>query len=160
MSNYLQEHWGDLAGAIGLVITLISFIIIRRNVLKTKNISAQVRKDISLQKSVVDFSAALSTMEDIKIFHRKNAWEILPAKYSSLRSVLIEVRESNPNMPIENKKIIQSAIATLSNTENIIEQTIQNKTLPSDIPRINKNISSHIDKLRPILTNLRNQIGR
>jgi len=160
MSNYLQEHWGDLAGAIGLVITIISFIIIRRNVLKTKNISAQVRKDISLQSSVVDFSAALSTMEDIKIFHRKNAWEILPAKYSSLRSTLITIRESNPDMPVENKNIIQSAISTLSNTEHIIEQTIQSKTPPADIPRLNRTISTHIDRLRPILTNLSNQIGR
>jgi len=160
MSSYFQEHWGDLVSGIGLVITLVTFYIIRRNVLKAKNISTQVRKDISIHSSVIDFSSALSTMEDIKIFHRKNAWEILPAKYSSLRSILITVRESNPDMSSENKNIIQSAISTLSNTENIIEQTIQSNIPPTDIPRLNRTISTHIDRLRPILTNLSNQIGR
>ncbi len=160
MTDFLQEHWGSLSSVFGLVITVISFIIIRRSVLKARDISNQVRKDMLLQNSVVDFSAALSTMEDIKIFHRNNTWEILPTKYASLRSILIAVRELNPGMPTEHKRIIQSAIASLSSTENIIEQTIQTKTAPPDIPRLNKNISSQIDKLRPILIDLSNQIGR
>jgi len=160
MSSYFQEHWGDWASGIGLVITLVTFYIIRRNVLKAKHISTQVRKDISIHNSVIDFSSALSTMEDIKEFHRKNAWDILPAKYSVLRSTLITVRETNPSMSEENKKTIQDAITVLRNTEGMIEKILQNRTEPPDVPRLNRSISSHIDKLRPLLINLSNQIGR
>lgn len=99
-------------------------------------------------------------MEEIKALHRIQAWDILPSKYSTLRKALVIIREINPDIKEESKKIIQSTIAILSGTENEIERAICHNTPPPDIPKLNQEISKRMDKLHPILIEIQNKIGR
>jgi len=161
MIDYIiQKNLGDFASLISLIISIIGFGIITYNVIKTRRLSVQVREDILRSDTVLDFSSAISFMEEIKLLHRKQAWEILPERYSSLRKTLISIKESNPDISDEYKRRIQSTISILSNIENEIEQINFNKSSPPDIPKLNLTISRHIDRLQPILIEIRNQIGR
>lgn len=156
----IREHLGDISSVTALIISIIGFGIIIYNVIKTRKLSLQVRDDILRADTVLDFSSAISFMEEIKLLHRKEAWEILPERYSSLRKTLISIKESNPDISDEYKKRIQSTISILSNIENEIEQINYSKTAPPDVPRLNQIISRQIDRLQPILIEIRNQIGR
>ena len=155
----VREHLGDLSSIIALIIAIIGFAIIIYNVVKTRRLSVQIRNDMKRIDSVSEFSSAISCMDEIKTLHRMEAWQILPNKYSTLRRVLIVIREINPDISDESKKIIQSTISTLSNIENEIEKSNYSKTSPPNIPRLNQAISRQMDKLHPVLIEMQNKIG-
>jgi hypothetical protein len=163
----VKNNWGDIASVIGLIITIISFIVILINVLRSRRAAeqakiavAQVRDDLSKVDTVAEFSTALSAMEEIRRLHRKDAWEILPDRYSSLRKSLISIRSSNPDMLKEYKKAFQSAIQIFSSIEDQVEVALSQKKSPPDAAELNKVISIQIDKLQEILIEMKNQIGR
>jgi ribosomal protein S13 len=99
-------------------------------------------------------------MEEIKRLHRKEAWDLLPERYSSLIKSLIAIRGSNPDMPNEYKRTIQSAIQTFNGIENDIDKAIIRKTEMPDAANLNKIVSRQIDKIQPMLIEIRNKIGR
>lgn len=160
MDLILKYHLGEIASILGIIFSIVSFIIIIVNVNKNKQISQQVRNDILKFDTLSDFSNAMSCMEEIKRLHRKEAWDLLPERYSSLKKSLIAIRTSCPNMPDEHKKKIQSAIQTFSSLEIEMDTALIKKTPPPDAAVANKIITRHIDKLQPILVDIRNDIGR
>ena len=155
----VREHLGDLSSIIALIISIIGFAIITYNVVKTRKLSVQIRKDMKRIDSVSEFSSAISCMDEIKTLHRMEAWQILPNKYSTLRRALIVIREINPDISYESKKIIQSTISTLSSIENEIEKSNYTKVPPPNIPKLNQTISRQMDKLHPVLIEMQNKIG-
>ena len=161
MINYADVvNVGSWASIISLVISLIAFGIIIYNVRKARSISVEVRNDLVRTDTVLQFSSAISLMEEIKILQRKAAWEILPDRYASLRKTLISIRQSNPDMSNEHSRRVQSAITSLSNIEHEIEICIFRGTSPTDVPRLNRTISTQIDRLQPILIEISSKIGR
>ena len=151
---------GSWASIVALVISLIGFGIIIYNVIKTRSISLQVRNGLRRTDTVLQFSSALSLMEEIKILQRKAAWDILPDRYSSLRKTLVSIKQSNPDMSDEHSRRVQSTISSLSSIEHEIEICIFQGTLPADVPRLNRTMSAQIDRLQPILVEISNKIGR
>lgn len=151
---------GSWASIIAFAISLIGFVIIIYNVRKIRSISQQVRNDLLHTNTVLQFSSAISLMEEIKILQRKAAWEILPDRYSSLRKSLISIKQSIPDMSDENSRRVQSTISSLSNIEHEIEVCIFKGTSPPDVPGLNRTISTQIDRLQPILVEISNKIGR
>lgn len=166
--NYIvKNNWGDIASVIGLIITIISFIVILINVLRSKRAAeqarkavAQVRDDLLKVDTVAEFSSALSYMEEIRRLHRKEAWEILPDRYSALKRSLISIKGLNPDMPDKYKRAIQSAIQIFSSIEGRVETALSRKESPQDVAELNQIISKQIDKLQQILVEIKNQIGR
>ena len=151
---------GALASIIALVISIIGFGVIIYNVIKTRGISLQVRNDLLRADTVLQFSSAISAMEEIKTLHREGAWRILPDRYSSLRKTLISIKQSNIDLSVEQSRNVQITISSLSNIEHEIEKCSFHKTSPTDVPRLNKTISTQIDRLQPILVEISNKIGR
>lgn len=151
---------GSWASIIALVVSLIGFVIIIYNVRKARNLTLQVRKDLLHTDTVLQFSSAISLMEEIKVLQRNAAWEVLPDKYSSLRKTLISIKQSNPDMSNEHSRRVQSTVTSLSNIEDEIEKCIFRKTSPDDVPRLNRTISTQINRLQPILIEISNKIGR
>ncbi len=144
----------------GLAATLIGFSITIYNVRKTRRLSQQIRKDIRRVDTVAEFSTFIAGISELKILQRKGAWEILPDKYSSLRKTLISIKELNPDMKDEHKKIMQSAISNLNALESEIEASNCNMTSPPEASSLNKTLSKQVDKLQPIFIQIKNQIGR
>ena len=120
----------------------------------------QVRNDIKRIDFVADLSSSISLLEEIKLLQRKQAWEILPDKYSHVRSLLTTVKNIIPTINNEQKKIIQSCIVMLRGIEFDIETSIYNNGSFPDIPRLNQSISKQMEKLNQILNEIKNQIGR
>lgn len=163
----VKNNWGDVASVIGLIITVISFVVILRNVRRSKTAAEQakkavdqVRDDLLKTDTVAEFSSTLSSMDEIKRLHRQDAWKILPDRYSSLRRSLISIKSSNPNMSEEYKIAIQGAIQIFSSIEKQVEQALSQNKTPPDVSKLNSIISRQIDKLQQILVEMKNQIGR
>lgn len=167
INNMVKNNWGDIASVIGLIITIISFIVILINVLRSKRAAEQakiavdqVRENLLKMNTIAEFSSALSSMDEIRRLHRQEAWAILPDRYSALKKSLISIKGSNPNMSDEYKKVIQSAIQIFSSIESEVETALSLKQSPQDVAKLNQAISKQIDKLQQILIEIKNQIGR
>jgi hypothetical protein len=60
-----------------------------------------VKQALARSSTIADFSAAVTTMNEIKRLHRVEAWTILPDRYAALRSTLISIRSMNPDLKAE-----------------------------------------------------------
>lgn len=157
---------GELSSIIGLLVGIIGFLIIIFNVRKSKEsaeeamqLSKQVRSDILKADLVAVFALVFSGIEEIKILQRKEDWGVLPEKYSSLRISLISMRAIYKDFSDEQMKIIQSAVTSFRSLEQQIEKCLYRGVEP-DIPKLNTILSKQLDKLQPIIIDIRNQIGR
>jgi cell division protein FtsX len=163
----VDNHLGDIASVIGILISLIGFFITIWNVIKSRKaaqkaeeIVQKVREDISKIETIEEFSKAIATIDEIKRLNRDGAWPILPERYSALRKSLISIKISNPNMPENDKVILSNALRHTSNMEDQIEKFIIDKSLSVDISKFNKIISQQGDRLTEILVSLKGKIGR
>ncbi len=163
----VDNHLGDIASLIGIIISLVGFFITIWNVIQSRKaaqnageIASKVREDISKIETIEEFSRAIATIDEIKRLNRDGAWSILPERYSALRKSLISIKTSNPNMPENDKVILSNALRHTSNIEDQIENFITDKSLLINIPKFNKIISQQGDRLTEILVSLKGRIGR
>ena len=158
---------GDIASILGLLITIIGFIITFIKVRQSKNaaelaqeISLKLRDDLQRTDTVIEFSSAITSMDEIKRLHRKGAWEILPERYTALRKSLITIKSNNDNLSNEQMQKIQSAIQNLKSIEEQVDTAIIRKKEPENVDKLNKIIALQTDKLTEVLIEIRNKIGK
>jgi hypothetical protein len=126
------NHLGDLSGILGVFISLIGFLITIIGVYKSQGAAERAekaakstRESIQLLNSVVDFSAAISILEEIKRLHRREDWLLLPDRYASIRKLLISLRSSGPRLSDEQSTVIQTALANLRSIEEQVERAMR-----------------------------------
>jgi hypothetical protein len=92
---------GDLAGITGIFISIIGFIATLVGVTKSKSAARsaeeaakRTRESVRSLDAILDFSATISALEEIKRLQRQNAWTLLPERYAAARKLLILFRES------------------------------------------------------------------
>jgi hypothetical protein len=164
--SFLSEHWGDLASVVGVVISIVGFVITIINVAKSKRAAQRaeeaaidVRESIFRSDTLLELSAALTMMEEIKRLHRANAWNILPDRYSSLKRHLVSIRTSNPKLPDEHQAALQGAIQHFGDMEKRVEKTLSAKASSPNIATLNEIVSTQVDKVNEILAAFRQEIG-
>ena len=162
-----KYNLGDLASIFGLIITIFGFIITLIKVRQSKNaavlaqaISLKLREDLQRTDTVIEFSSAITLMDEIKRLHRQKAWEILPERYTSLRKSLISIKSSSDKLSIEQMKKLQSAIQNLKSIEEQVDSAIINKKELDNIDKLNKIIALQSDNLTEVLNEIRNNIGK
>lgn len=162
----IENSIGDYASIVGVLISLFGFIITIINVIKSKKtveqtntIAKRVREDLIKTDIVMEFSSLLSELEEVKRLHRKNAWEILPDRYSSLRKKLYNIKNSYSNFEGEQLVTIQIAIQSLQNIEEKVDKAVFLGKEPDEVYKLNKSISSQSDKLTEILNDIKSKIG-
>lgn len=157
---------GDIASLLGLLVSVIGFIITILGVYRSKRAAEaaaesakNVREEISRLDTMLDFSAAITIMEEIKRLHRTGAWQLLPDRYSTLRQKLILIRGVNTNLAEVHLAALQNAIQQFSDMERRIERALQSETNPPKVAKLNEIVSIQIDKLSEVLTAIRQETG-
>lgn len=157
---------GDLAGIAGVFISVIGFIAILGGVFKTKSAAQSAeaaarstRDSIKLFESVVDFSATIAALEEVKRLQRQNAWSLLPDRYSAIRKLLISFRESTEGLSVTQMSQIQEAIVNFRAIESKIDRS-QGTPAQLNAAKINSILSEQIDGLLVILNQIKNSRDR
>ncbi len=117
------------------------------------------RNDIKLLAQVVDFERALNIMDDIKLFMRSGIYRQVPERISSLILLLNKVRSPSMGMSDENSAVIQESVTELRKIEEFVERFQNSADFDQQTSSLNRRISNQIDKLYPIMNDLKNQIG-
>src|SRR5215470_5972159 len=118
-----------------------------------------VKQAIARSSTIADFSAAVTTMNEIKRLHRVEAWAILPDRYAALRSMLISIRSMNPDLQVEYRTAIQNALQQFSDIEKIVERALASNKPPTNRARLNGIVSVQVDRLIEILEEIKRDIG-
>jgi hypothetical protein len=100
-------------------------------------------------------------MEEVKRLHRDGSWQLLPDRYSALKTLLVSIRTANPNLSDKHKTTIQDATTQFTGMETQVERFlyVKQNPHPPDITKFNSIISKQIDSLREILIEIQNDIG-
>lgn len=86
-------NWGDIASVVGLLLTVLGFVVSIVSILRTKSVAegvrsavGQVSKQLAQKGAISDLASAISTMDELKRLQRSSAWAALPDRYSELRA--------------------------------------------------------------------------
>jgi hypothetical protein len=161
-----KRHLGDAASIIGLLVALIGFSFTLFGVWRSKKAAEMaqeevrsVKQAIARSSTIADFSAAVTTMNEIKRLHRAEAWVILPDRYAALRNMLISIRSTNPDLQVEYRTAIQSALQQFSAIEKTVERSLASNKPPTNRAKLNEIVSVQVDRLIEILEEIKRDIG-
>jgi hypothetical protein len=154
------------ASIVGIFITLVGFGFTIRNTLKSKTAAEraelaarQTRESIHLFETVVDFSAAISVLEEIKRLHRLEQWILLPDRYTALRRHLISIRASAPGLTDAHAVALQTALTNVQSIERAVERAHRNPD-SLNAAKFNAALSVDLDNLITALTELKARGGK
>jgi hypothetical protein len=157
---------GDLAGIAGIFISIVGFIATLIGVAKSKNAARsaedaanKTRESVRSLDAILDFSATISALEEIKRLQRQNAWSLLPERYAAARKLLILFRESGVILSNAEKSFIQDAIVDFKDLEAKIDR-LQDTPERLNSARLNSIISGQIDNLVVVLSKLKTRKER
>jgi hypothetical protein len=158
-ANDLANSWSDLAGVllsvIGFALTLTAVFRSKTAAEQARKAAEETRKGIRLLDTVVDFSAAIALLEEIKRSHRQQQWGPLPDKYAAIRKVLITLRNSRIALKESQETAIQNAVVNLVDIERRVEKALADKSSSLNYAKINSLISEDIDNLLAVMTQLK-----
>jgi hypothetical protein len=67
--DFLATHWGDLASLAGLALTIWAVLRAKKAAEQARDAAQQVKERIARLDTVSAVSAAITTLEEIKILH-------------------------------------------------------------------------------------------
>jgi hypothetical protein len=158
--DFLQRL-GDPASVGDLFLSVVGFALTFYGVFKAKSAAQSAeraakstRDSIRLMDTVVDFAAAISTLEEIKRLQRAGQWLVLPDRYASLRKTLVTLRASNRRLTPGQLAAIQNSLVNLYELEATVERSLSD---PSGLKaaKFNAVISKDIDVLIAALEELK-----
>ena len=160
LTRIADEHLGDLASIAGFAISIIGFGLAIYNVRRSRRAAERAqeaaqsaRNSIRIFETLVDISAVIGMLEEMKRAHRNSQWAILPDRYAALRKILIGVRKSR-NLSDRHSAALQGAIVNLSDIEKAVEKALPNVPANSHA-KFNAALSENIDALAAVLAELK-----
>jgi len=166
LTTVIKDHWGDIASVVGVVVSLIGFAITIWGVLRSKTAAqkakeevSNVRETISRLDTAMEFSAALTMMDEIKRLHRAAAWIMLPDRYSALKRLLISIRTTNLDLADEHQAVLQGAIQHFTDLEKKVERALASNGSPPNVATVNEIVSAQLDKMSEVISAIRREVG-
>lgn len=163
LAAYRINEYSDI---LGLVITVIGFVLTLWNLWKSRSIATQalsvaskVRDDLRKVEVVAEFSAVIAALEEIKRLHRKGELEPLPERYSSLRRSLITMRDSTILLCNEDQSLLQGAISQFAGFERKIEKALTVDEAKIDFAKMNRIVSTLLDDIHAVVVRMKTAIG-
>lgn len=149
------SYWGSIASIAGVIIAIAGFIITFINVSTSRKVFIEAKKELLNSNTVSFLSTTIALIGQIKTLHREGKWNVLLYVYPNLRSALITIKTTNPDLPSEYKSILTKAVRVFSGIEKKVEQAIEDNTIPQDITSMNSTVSNLMDALQVILDEIK-----
>jgi hypothetical protein len=163
-STVSNTAFGNIVGILGLIVSIVGFIFTVYQVRKSisaataaRAASERTERDVRRLDMIVDLSAVLTAMKEIKQHHRGGHWEILPDKYADLRSKLITIKIRHPDLGETEKTVLQGSIVQFRGIEKVVERSLHRGTTPANPEKLSEIVAIEIDKLDEVLASLKNR---
>jgi hypothetical protein len=165
MQTFFNEHWGDIASVLGLLVSLVGFYFAlvslaeaRRASLKAKDAAVRAEEAANATKdsifksdTIANCSLAIGILDEIKILQRKGDWQALPDRYSAVRRILVTLRSVDGQLSTSQSETLQGSLAQFVEIEKKIETSLSSGKKALSPAPLNSIVSAQIDKLHEIL---------
>ena len=155
------NHVGDLSGVLGIVISIVGFGVTVAGVVRSQRAAEaaataarETRDSVRLLDTVVEFSAAIAALEELKRLHREANWQILPDRYAHIRKLLATLRTTPILLTPVQKRVITQALINLRKMEDLVERHLK-KSSNLDGAKLNRTITDDIDSLLGVFNDLK-----
>ncbi|SFM25958.1 hypothetical protein SAMN03159423_0244 [Bradyrhizobium sp. NFR13] len=152
---------GDLSGVAGIAVSLIGFTVTVVGVLRSKgaaeraeNAAKSARDSIRLMDTVVDFTAAISALTELKRMHRSSDWALLLDRYGTIRRILVTAKTGETKLTESQLTAVQTVLSNLIVLENNAEKALAGQAAPNTA-KMNASVNVDIDNLLAVLTELK-----
>jgi len=154
-------QWGDIASIFGVLLAVAGFGVTIFAVWRSKSASEQAKKaaedtrdSIARYNAIVDLSAAMTIMDEIKRFQRHGVWAVLPDRYSELRRRLTSIKAAHVNLSEGQRQTLEKAVGTFANLERKVERAVFAGAAPPNPPKLNDIVSGQIEEVHVVLVSL------
>lgn len=154
-------YWLDSSGWLGiagLAFTLTGFGVTLLKLFRTASAADEAKRaaqeaigEVRKVKIVVDLSAAVVELEEMKRVGRSELWAELPERLSRSRRLLIGVGASNPTLSEDDQSSVLDAIVAFSEMEKLIVKNSGDLKKLNGF-RINSSLVDHSDRLLRIIS--------
>jgi hypothetical protein len=149
--EFLAKHWGDLAGVLGLAITVLFAFQAKGAAEQARDAAQQVRERLSALDTIGDLSTAITLLDEIMRLQRTNAWDtvgdIVLDRYSNVRAHLVR-SEEGAGVSDTHQRSITIAHAQLGVIMEQIESALMSGQQDQlDTARFNRVLSDQRDAL-------------
>ncbi len=156
--DFFTKHWGDLASALGLAVSIVGFWYAIHLARQARNAAEQARDAaeaargrIFLLDTISELTTARLTLSEIIRVQQLNVWEIAWSivldRYAAARLSLVRC-EQGLGVPEQQRQSIREAIALLSiMVVDIDTARIDEDPSALDTVRFNQSLANQIDEL-------------
>ena len=134
--NYLYDNWVGLAGLIvtvvGLGIAIWQVVGARRAAESAEKAASAARRASDETRSAIhgvltvsDLQRVIGYVQQIKIFHREQKWDICLNMYQVLRSSLADIRARLPEPAAQYRLTLREAIDQVKAIENDLDVAVR-----------------------------------
>jgi hypothetical protein len=153
----LSDPWGNLASVIGLVTSVIGFILIIWGVIAAKNAAEKAeaaannaKRRILKSQAVEDCTRAILLMGQIKSMYLNSEWKNVLSKYTELQSTLVELTNNDIGLSPQEVDFIMNATTLFGQMESRIVRVVLNGKPPPDVGKAHDTIQRNINDLQRI----------
>jgi Co/Zn/Cd efflux system component len=156
MPSFFDTNWGDVATLLGFFITILTLQRTKTAAIAAKNAAESTKSEVLRIDTIIEFSAAIEIMAEIKRLHRVKAWQIVSDRYAAVCRSLTSIQKLNPDLGTEQRSVLGGAIVQFRRMENQVDRAgVLNQLDSLDPAKLNKLVSKLEDELRIVLLSIR-----
>jgi hypothetical protein len=167
LTHYIvSRHLGDWASVLGFLVGVAGFgftiwqlVRTRKAADAARNAAVRLRAEITRTNAVADLASVVSTLQEIKRLHRREAWEVVLDRYSSAREQIVDVRSARENLSSQDRSTLQSAMTTIAELERDVEANLEDSGRTVNVIRLNARVSILVENIQSILSRTKKQVG-
>ena len=121
--EFLQNYWGDLASAAGLVASVAGLIVAAwaaLNARSAKQAALEARDSIGRTLTAAEVQKAIDLIERLKERHAQNRWEAAADRYPDLRELLYKIEARLPDEYSQMREELTDAAAQVLDLEKSV----------------------------------------
>lgn len=155
MSSFFDTTWGDVATLLGFFITILTLERTKTAAMAAKKAAESTKSEVLRIDTIIEFSAAIEIMSEIKRLHRVKAWQIVSDRYASVCRSLISIQRLNPDLGTDQRSMLGGAIVQFRRMESDVDKAGASNQLDKlDPAKLNRIVSKLEDQLRSVLLSI------
>ena len=157
--DFLQNHWGDLASALGLAVGALGLAMAAwaaLNARSAKQAAVEARDRIGRTLIVADVQKAIDLIERLKERHAGNRWDAAADRYPDLRELLYNIEARLPSGYDQMREGLIEAAAQALELEISVNRTL---SLGHSSPERATEILESLNRIQALLQHMASRLN-
>ena len=140
--DWLNDHWGDLASTVGLVVAIIGFSVAFAQIKRSRRAAEAAERAVSATReslarnlTIDDLARASQRFQQLKELHLERQWRRAIDRHYDIRVMLAQISSQHPGLTDTQQSTIQAAIQQVETLERLVVRAVREGTDPENLER-------------------------